>query len=71
MPKKNVTSMPPQENVAALTLQEWDPADEVKRNPRTRKGPPRRCKICGKDPYPNYFYCPPCHHKLSSPAGEE
>jgi uncharacterized OB-fold protein len=26
----------------------------------------RRCKICGKDPYPNYFYCPACHHKVTA-----
>ncbi|MDI6688043.1 MAG: hypothetical protein QME06_07475 [Desulfobacterales bacterium] len=25
----------------------------------------RKCKICGKDPYPNYFYCPACHHRIS------
>ena len=25
----------------------------------------RTCRICGKDPYPNYFYCPSCHHKVS------
>jgi uncharacterized OB-fold protein len=25
----------------------------------------RACKKCGKDPYPNYFFCPSCHHKLS------
>ena len=26
----------------------------------------RKCKICGKDPYPNYFFCPACHHKIDS-----
>ncbi|PQP34642.1 hypothetical protein C6A37_06710 [Desulfobacteraceae bacterium SEEP-SAG9] len=32
----------------------------------------RRCKICGKDPYPNYFYCPICHHKvIARTEGEE
>ena len=25
----------------------------------------RVCRNCGKDPYPNYFYCPPCHHRVS------
>ncbi len=25
----------------------------------------RVCKKCGKDPYPNYFFCPSCHRKIS------
>jgi hypothetical protein len=24
----------------------------------------RCCIICGKDPYPNYFYCPSCHNRV-------
>jgi len=24
----------------------------------------RKCKICEKDPYPNYFFCPSCHHRI-------
>lgn len=24
----------------------------------------RKCRICGNDPYPNYFFCPTCHHKI-------
>lgn len=24
----------------------------------------RKCRICGSDPYPNYFFCPACHHKI-------
>ncbi|MGB2688415.1 MAG: hypothetical protein WBC36_05480, partial [Desulfobacterales bacterium] len=24
----------------------------------------RKCKICGNDPYPNYFFCPACHHRI-------
>lgn len=31
---------------------------------RTPSG--RKCKICGKDASPNYFYCPPCHYRISS-----
>jgi uncharacterized OB-fold protein len=31
----------------------------------------RSCKKCGKDPYPNYFFCPSCHHKLSEYDEEE
>jgi len=34
-------------------------------NKRKRKSG-RKCKICGKDPYPNYFFCPACHHKIDS-----
>lgn len=28
----------------------------------------RTCLACGKDPAPNYFYCPSCHHKVSGGA---
>jgi hypothetical protein len=24
----------------------------------------RVCRKCGKDPYPNYFYCPICHKSV-------
>jgi hypothetical protein len=24
----------------------------------------RLCRKCGKDPYPNYFYCPICHKSI-------
>jgi len=24
----------------------------------------RVCRKCGKDPYPNYFYCPICHKSI-------
>lgn len=34
---------------------------------RTRKRKSsRKCKICGKDPYPNYFFCQSCHHRIDS-----
>lgn len=29
----------------------------------------RVCAKCGKDPYPNYFYCPVCHKSI--PPDEE
>jgi uncharacterized OB-fold protein len=36
-----------------------------KRIERHRKlqaqNPGRRCQICGKNPYPNYYFCPKCH----------
>ncbi|MFC1515353.1 hypothetical protein ACFL7E_01195 [Thermodesulfobacteriota bacterium] len=25
----------------------------------------RTCKVCGKDPAPNYFFCPSCHYRVS------
>ena len=36
------------------------------RSLRKKKGRNGRlCRVCGRDPYPNYFYCPSCHHKVS------
>jgi len=26
----------------------------------------RKCKVCGNDPYPNYFFCPACHHRIGA-----
>ncbi|AOY57941.1 MULTISPECIES: hypothetical protein [Desulfococcus] len=40
-------------------------ADEPVRGLKPRKKSARKCKICGKDPSPNYFYCPSCHHRVS------
>lgn len=31
----------------------------------------RLCRSCGKNAYPNYFFCPACHHKVSSRADPE
>ena len=31
----------------------------------------RSCRHCGKDPYPNYFYCPMCHHRISLSGGDD
>jgi hypothetical protein len=31
----------------------------------------RSCRLCGKDPHPNYFYCPVCHHRVSASGSEE
>lgn len=31
-----------------------------------KKSTGRKCRICGKDPYPNYFFCPGCHHRVES-----
>ena len=40
-------------------------ADEPVRMLKPKKKSTRKCKICGKDPSPNYFYCPSCHHRVS------
>lgn len=31
-----------------------------------KKSSGRTCRMCGKDPYPNYFFCPGCHHRVES-----
>ena len=31
----------------------------------------RTCRLCGKDPHPNYFYCPVCHHRISASGADE
>ena len=43
----------------------FEDADEPIRVLKSKKKPARKCKICGKDPSPNYFYCPSCHHRVS------
>ena len=40
-------------------------ADEAIHAMKPGKKSGRKCKLCGKDPYPNYFYCPSCHHRVS------
>lgn len=37
---------------------------------KLKKKSGRTCKYCGKDPFPNYFYCPACHHKVSSSSDD-
>jgi len=50
------------------TVDQTDPTqDEIENlviSQRKRKSG-RVCRLCGKDPYPNYFYCPACHHRVS------
>jgi hypothetical protein len=36
------------------------PSSSVTKRPR-RKSSNRKCRKCGKDPWPNYFYCNSCH----------
>jgi uncharacterized OB-fold protein len=30
-----------------------------------KKNSGRICRSCGKDAYPNFFFCPSCHHRVS------
>lgn len=32
---------------------------------RTKPDVGRRCRRCGGNCYPNYFFCPECHHYVS------
>jgi len=40
-----------------------DEYKSLKNMRKNKKKSGRTCRICGKDPYPNYFFCPSCHHK--------
>ena len=59
------------------STEDWAPMS--KRSPtagrrqrrKKRCGSSRSCRMCGKDPHPNYFYCPACHHRISSSGGDE
>jgi uncharacterized OB-fold protein len=46
-------------------LSNWRKREERKfdriRIERRPKNWNRKCKACGKDPWPNYFYCMSCH----------
>jgi hypothetical protein len=37
---------------------------KIKHSRPSRKVRGRHCSLCGKDPYPNYFFCPRCRIKL-------
>jgi len=32
------------------------------KNKKIKSG--RKCRTCGNNPYPNYFFCPSCHHRI-------
>jgi uncharacterized OB-fold protein len=47
------------------------PAVRKRRSVRTSKKMSKRsCRLCGKDPFPNYFFCPSCHHRITSGEAE-
>ncbi len=41
-------------------------AKSLKRTPKRGRKAIRLCRSCGKNADPNYFFCPACHHKVSS-----
>lgn len=47
---------------------------EERKKPRKKKKKNksgRKCRNCGKDPWPNYFFCPGCHEDVSRSMGHE
>ena len=43
-----------------------DREDFEERKPRGKnRNNGRLCKICGQSAYPNYYFCPACHYKVS------
>ena len=46
-------------------LKETDESNhKVYRQFKEKMSSGRVCRKCGKDPYPNYFYCPICHKSV-------
>lgn len=39
---------------------------ELYKSYRKKKKSGRKCRICGNDAYPNYFFCPSCHHRVDT-----
>lgn len=37
------------------------PKPDKPESERAKWGKTHKCKRCGRNPYPNYQYCPPCH----------
>jgi len=52
----------PNKNPEVLETGAWQNKDC--RKAKNRSG--RKCQICGKDPYPNYFFCRSCHHRIET-----
>lgn len=47
------------------------PAVRKRRSVRnSKKMSKRSCRLCGRDPSPNYFFCPGCHHRIGSGEAE-
>lgn len=42
------------------------PKENYKSYRKKRINSGRKCRICGNDPYPNYFFCPSCHHRIGA-----
>lgn len=43
-----------------------NPKEDYKSPRKKKMKSGRKCKICGNDPYPNYFFCPACHHRVGA-----
>ena len=42
-----------------------------KRKKHGKKKSGRSCRVCGKDPAPNYFFCRACHQRVVESNGNE
>ena len=49
-------------NPEVLETGAWQ--DKDRRKEKNDSG--RKCQICGKNPYPNYFFCRSCHNRLEA-----
>jgi hypothetical protein len=58
---------------SACALEDLSKVRGASRRSRRKKGgfSNRACRLCGKDPHPNYFYCPVCHHRISASGTDE
>ena len=52
----------PKKNPEVSETDAWQ--DKDPRKEKISSG--RKCHICGKDPYPNYFFCRSCHNRLET-----
>ena len=52
--------------VKRTSMTSQDECKSLKNLRKKNAHPKRTCRICGKDPYPNYFFCPSCHYKVST-----
>jgi uncharacterized OB-fold protein len=48
----------------AKNKKDGTPDAKVGRGRKSGSNSGRVCAKCGKDPYPNYFYCPVCHKSI-------
>lgn len=51
-------------NIENIECEDDSKEKGYRRSNRANKSSGRVCRKCGKDPYPNYFYCPICHKSV-------